>query len=745
MLFPWAVLAVSLALSFIAYRYVSTSIAKRDQDQFKSDIDRNRDEIANRLDTYASLLNGIKAMFSNDFDVRRTDYRNYVDGLDLHNRFKGMQGIGYALSVDPISEPLLFQRAANENIAGFRVWPSKDPREVPVLYFAPESSENRVAEGFNLYSDPERASALDEAIDSGQPKIFGPVVLNEFPTLRGQPAFLIVAPIYYARETIVSVDDRRSHFVGFVYSPVLAKQFFERISADTLEQNETVKVYFGEQRPENLVYDSATTLRLPKTYVPTLHAPRIGNTKGQAFELLYYSTPTFDQASDKSLIPLTALMGMLFSGLLFCFTYMEASARRRAQQEVIERQEAQRALGMSERRLRNLIEQAPLSIQVISPQGETIEVNRGFERLWDLSLGDFKGINLLESPVIREEGLLPYFLRAASGKPTLFPPTLVDASKLAGKGKTCWIAGSAYPLKDAQGRVREIVIMHQDLTEIKRAEEEVRRVNAYLEQRVEERTEELAGAMAEMEAFSYSVAHDLRAPLRAMASFSRILMEDYSEKLDPEAQNFLDRIIENSVKMGELIDGLLDLSRISRATLERNEVDLSNMAQDICHALEKRYLLPNARVDIQPEMRVEADSRLIRSALENLLDNAWKFSEKAENPLIEFGSKDIGGEPVFYVRDNGAGFDPSYINKLFKPFERLHTGDEFPGTGIGLATVRRVIERHGGKVWAEGRLEEGATFFFTIPGTVTKLVDPFAEEIDLNIHPRFNASRGRLA
>jgi PAS domain S-box-containing protein len=467
---------------------------------------------------------------------------------------------------------------------------------------------------------------------------------------------------------------------------------------------------------------------------------------GQRISLIFSSTPAFEATSERSLIPFTGLAGLLFSGLLFFFTFLESTARKRAQQEAQERQVAQKELGMSERRLRNLIEQAPISILVISPDGHCFEVNGGFEKLWGLALKDLKEVNFLDHPYMLECGLLPYLLRANSGKPTLLPPTLFETSKLAGHGNTRWITGSAYPLKDDQGRVREIVLMQQDLTEIKQAEEEIRRINAYLEQRVEERTEELAGAMAEMEAFSYSVAHDLRAPLRAMGSFARILTEDYSERLDEEAKGFLNRIVENSIRMGELIDGLLDLSRISRATLEKDSVDLSLMAEEIVRGIEKRQVTNGTQVKIQPGLHVEADSRLIHAALENLLDNARKFSKNAKNPIIEFGAEMRGEEIVYFVRDNGAGFDPSYIGKLFRPFERLHSGEEFPGTGIGLATVRRIVERHSGRVWAEGRLGEGATFYFTLPQTPVRPTLLVEEASGFYLgESAINASRDRRA
>lgn len=366
-----------------------------------------------------------------------------------------------------------------------------------------------------------------------------------------------------------------------------------------------------------------------------------------------------------------------------------------------------------------------------------MEVNRGFEKLWGISTSDLESVNYLEHPYIAECGLLPYFLRAVSGKPTIFPAIFFDSSQLATAGKAKWIAGTAYPLKDDRGRVREIVVMHQDLSDAKHAEEEIRRINAYLEQRVEERTQELQVAMQEMEAFSYSVAHDLRAPLRAMGSYAQILNDEHTTDLDAESRDYLGRITENSIRMGELIDGLLDLARISRITPDRDEVDLSKMVLEIWHAMEKRQGSSGPRLVVEPNLKIEADARLIHAALQNLLDNAWKFSQQADVPIVEVGSEIRDGQQTFFVRDNGAGFDPSYINKLFRPFERLHTGNEFPGTGIGLATVRRIIERHGGKVWAEGAIGEGATFYFMIPRTHPPTeVNDYEAYFDESLHVR---------
>ncbi|WP_051710726.1 ATP-binding protein [Andreprevotia chitinilytica] len=226
---------------------------------------------------------------------------------------------------------------------------------------------------------------------------------------------------------------------------------------------------------------------------------------------------------------------------------------------------------------------------------------------------------------------------------------------------------------------------------------------------------ELVRANEELKAFSYSVSHDLRAPLLAIDGFSEMLQEQCAEQLDASGQNFLNKIRASAVRMGELIDDLLQLARVASADLVRNPVDVSGLAQVVCEELKRRDPARSVSLVIQNGLAAAADSRLLRVLLENLLGNAWKFTGKTAVPAITVGTEQRDGGAVFFVRDNGAGFDMSYANKLFQPFQRLHQQDEFPGTGIGLATVRRVVERHGGRVWAESSPGHGATFFFSLP------------------------------
>jgi light-regulated signal transduction histidine kinase (bacteriophytochrome) len=232
-----------------------------------------------------------------------------------------------------------------------------------------------------------------------------------------------------------------------------------------------------------------------------------------------------------------------------------------------------------------------------------------------------------------------------------------------------------------------------------------------------EANERLESAVRELEAFSYSVSHDLRAPLRTISAFTQALAEDLRHQLDDKAKDHLRRVLAAAARMNELIDALLELSRISRSQLGRHKVDLSSVAQAVVEDFRRRDTSRRLGATIAPDLNVEADGRLMRILLDNLIGNAWKFTAKTDLPLVEVGTERRDGENVFFVRDNGAGFDMTYVDRLFTPFQRLHSERDYAGTGIGLATVRRIVERHGGRIWAESTPGNGATFYFTIPAS----------------------------
>ncbi len=277
-----------------------------------------------------------------------------------------------------------------------------------------------------------------------------------------------------------------------------------------------------------------------------------------------------------------------------------------------------------------------------------------------------------------------------------------------------WIEASGSPLKDKDGAVHGGVVAFRDITQRKADEREIQKLNDELEHRVVERTAQLETANHELEAFSYSVSHDLRAPLRHISGFSKMLMEEFSATLDPTAQHYVDRIQSGTQKMGLLVDELLNLARVGRHALSLKPSRLNSIVAEVIAILQPESEGREVEWDIAELPEVECDPVLTKQVFQNLLANALKFTRPRARAVIEVSCKDENGQPVFMVRDNGLGFSMKYVDKLFGVFQRLHRTEDFEGTGIGLATVQRIVQKHGGRVWAEGELEQGATFYFTL-------------------------------
>jgi signal transduction histidine kinase len=338
-----------------------------------------------------------------------------------------------------------------------------------------------------------------------------------------------------------------------------------------------------------------------------------------------------------------------------------------------------------------------------------IYIQSDMERLYD-RLKLYVGISaiVLAASLLVALLISPIFQREIAG-PIV---QLAEIAKLVSRDKN-------YSVRAAPAENRDEVSVLVDafngmLSQIQERDGALQKARDELEERVQKRTTDLNNTNSELEAFSYSVSHDLRAPLRAIDGFSLALLEDYSDKLDSVGQDHLNRVRLAAQRMSTLIDDLLNLSRVTRSEMRREKLDLSAMVRSV--ASELQQVAPDRKITfaITEGLTVDGDSRLLQVAIENLLSNAWKYTSGHDSARIEFGFQQANGRSAYYIRDDGAGFDPRYSERLFGAFQRLHAASEFPGTGIGLATVQRIIRRHGGNIWAEGAVEKGATFYFTL-------------------------------
>ncbi|MCE8429083.1 MAG: PAS domain S-box protein [Candidatus Methanoperedens sp.] len=376
---------------------------------------------------------------------------------------------------------------------------------------------------------------------------------------------------------------------------------------------------------------------------------------------------------------------------------------------VIQRKKAEEQRRAASLYARNLIEASLDPLVTISPEGKIMDVNKATEGITGIPRERLIGTDFSDYFTEPENARRGYHQVFSDGYVRDYPLSIRNIS-----GNIIDVLYNATVYRDENGQILGVFAAARDISQIKQAEEEIRKLNAQLERRITERTRQLEAANKELEAFSYSVSHDLRAPLRSIDGFSQALLEDYGGVLDAQAKDYLTRVRSASQRMSQLIDDMLVLSRVTRREMKRSAVDLSALANMIAAELLKAQPQRRVEFNISPGLVVNGDAELLRAMLENLLGNAWKFTSTRQSATIEFGVKDLDGKPSYFVRDNGVGFDMAYASKLFQAFQRLHLQTDFPGTGIGLATVKRIINRHGGRIWAESEAGKGATFYFNL-------------------------------
>ena len=388
-------------------------------------------------------------------------------------------------------------------------------------------------------------------------------------------------------------------------------------------------------------------------------------------------------------------------------------SNRQLQQQIQEREQADRALKTSENRYRTLVTSLTTIVWLADAEGHFSEKEMRWDEYTGQTPQQHQQLGWIDA--FHPDDRAAVIARGTDASKLSLPVTHEVRLWHAASNSYHYVSMNAVPLYNEQGKLTEWIGTIDDIHERRLALMEVQRLNAELELRVRDRTAELERANSELEAFSYSVSHDLRTPLRAIDGFSQALLEDYSNQFDATGRDYLARVRAGAQRMGTLIDDLLKLARVSRATMTSDNVDMSALAENIIDELRSHDPARHVDIKITSQLNAYGDTHLLRIALENLLNNAWKYTGKREQAKIEFGMRQQQGSACFFIQDNGAGFDMTYADKLFGAFQRLHDAKDFAGTGVGLATVQRIVHRHGGRIWAEAAVDKGAVFYFTLP------------------------------
>ncbi|OOG27561.1 hypothetical protein B1C78_03580 [Thioalkalivibrio denitrificans] len=690
---------IAAALVLVSWWLTDQAVTRHAEDRFEFRTAQIEWQIIERMRAYEQILRGGAALFAASEEVTRDEWRAYVRKLAIQDRYPGLQGIGYTHRIPPEELEAHLIQVRAEGFPDYTIRPRGERDEYfSIIYLEPFDWRNQRAFGYDMYTEETRRTAMDRARDMGQPAISGVVKLMQETESDVQPGFLMYVPVYRDGFTPSDARQRRDALAGFVYSPFRAHNLMNDILGPGPAD-------IGFEIHDHLPDPDGAVIYTSRPDLHDIH-PRPRFTRhstleiaGQTWQLWFASKPAFEYQVRSDTPNMVLMGGAAISLLLFAVGWTIEAGKHRATA------------------FRHVVDSALDGIIAIDHHGRVLEFNTAAEAMFRIPRSEALGRELAD--LIIPEDLREDHRRALAER--------IRSATPLGKGRrfetrAMRADGSQFPAEISVTRVgtRKPAVFSGFVRDISRRvqqEGEIRRLNADLERRVEERTAELRVANAELEAFAYSVSHDLRAPLRAIDGFSLNLLETYGPQFDEQGRHFLSRVRAGAGRMGALIDDLLKLSRVTRAPLRREPTDLSALAHEIMDTLRAEDPGREARISIADGMVAAVDARLIRVALENLLGNAWKFTSRERVTEIAFGCTSADGRSLYHVRDNGVGFDMTYADKLFAPFQRLHLERDFEGTGIGLATVQRIVRRHGGEIHVSASSGGGATFTFTLEGS----------------------------
>lgn len=692
------VLLAALLAVLVTWHYARERELRAAETRFGAQAAEIADRLYQRLVYFELVSRGGTALFASMERPSPQQWSDYVAGTNISQRFPAVAGLGFVgyVSNNRLDDLQIEWRESGYGQLSVRPHGMR-ARYAPILYLEPRTADNLTTIGSDLLTDPSSRDALQAALDAGTPRLSAP----------GPGAFtrqlMLFTPVYRSGSHPVTPAARELSLQGWIYLPFDIERYVATSLAAGYENVGLRIIDVGKH--EQLLF-----ARKGAGDESAFHRSVAVDVYGRRWRMEFDSPPQAIAAPRVRGLENMLALGLVASLLLYGMVWTLARTEDRAKAIALRLTENYRR---SEQRFRSSMQYSAIGKALLDSEGRIVEANAALGRIVGRNAESLVGESFESLFDDDETSLRPHDVGEtdANGVHRV-------TRHLRRSGELPRQAQLTYaPVPGDVGQDVTGLVQAEDVTERVRAQARIQALNRTLEARVAMRTRELSQANQELEAFAYSVSHDLRAPLRSIDGFSRVLIERHENQLDEGGRDYLRRVRKAALRMGELIDSILQVSRLGRAELRCEQVDLSRMAVEVIDELRAADPGRELVVRIVPGLVAMGDAALLRNLLGNLLGNAWKFTRGREHAMIEFDAVDhAGGETEFYVRDNGAGFEQAYVDKLFRPFQRLHSQEEFSGHGIGLASVRRIVERHGGRIRAEGREGDGAVFYFTLPG-----------------------------
>lgn len=712
-LFPGIVALIILALGAAVTASFALSMQDAALTLTRSTLEerasRSEYAIEERLMGCEAVLRAGAGFIDNAWPMSEQQWQRFVRPLNLTEVLTGVQGFGFTAVVEKL---LPWQLKALPSGLWSNPAGRGDHPQTAILFLEPQDARNRHAFGFDMASEATRRAAMERARDEGTAAVSARVTLVQEIESSAQPGFLMYVPVYQRDLPATTVAERRAALIGYVYSPFRAGDFMERVF-DADPRDVEIELYDDPQmQAAALMYRRAAGEDATAQPMAVERRVVVG---GHEWTLRVVATPSMIERNQ--LMPLWivwtvgAFGTLLLSGLALAMT--------RSRQVLRERVLADERLLEQQRDAATILENSLEVFIVIDEQDRVLEWNKQAVQTFGWTKAEVLGRVLAD--IIVPERLREAHMKAVSSFHTRQHTVLgklIEIPALRRDGTEIIVAISIASALRAGKTV--FFASCRDITARVQQEDEVRRLNTTLEHRVSERTQELEtanrrleAAYRDLEAFTRSVSHDLRAPLRAIKGHAALLTESATALGSTQLQRDIDAIVSTTRRMDAIIDNLLKLASVTQRELQTQDLELGDLMRQVVAEVNPQ---PPVRVHVSLQSaRVRADAGLLTLALRNLISNAVKFSHTRPAPEIWVGTSDDDREPVYFVRDNGVGFDPRYAPRLFGAFQRLHSEREFEGTGLGLTIVKSVIEKHGGRVWAESQPGAGATFYFVLP------------------------------